>query len=635
MAKIRLCAGLFSLLLLLASTGWGLAQAPEAISIVGSGIVNSLIDRLAEASGTDSVDIRAIGTAAGIDEFCNGGIDLATATREMSDAERVICNSNDVDLSGLLIGHHIVAFIAQADAPLQCLQSDQVHEIFKPSATNALTDWSFASEEHADLPLTLLIPGEQEIVYFIVDSVVAGDGLRLDAVLYDDVSEAVNRVRETDGALAFIPWSDQVENNESVSLLEISGDDFGGCTLPSAEEVEGGRYDVAHSLYVYVNRARLDANGNLAGLMQYIVDQASATAIEAAGATPPSVTTYELNAIILADAEAIPGSGGDFELPTDLSGEIRIVGAANAHQVLSRVGDRLTAAYEQLSVSFSHIDMRSGIGRLCGGEADIAVLNGTLVAEPLESCAASGVVTMPLTIGAQATVLLGNVADAYSACLTTDQVNEIWRADTPAAVQSWSDVDDAFPDMQMTLFGLSFTDQYTDILLQTAAPIIPPVRRDTETDYDPLYRAAAVGNVTGGLTYMSWTEYQNVLDNRQANIQLVAIDGGSGCVQPSGDSIENGSYPLSRRASLLINEGSLAKTKVQSFLWSLADEDNWSMFEQYGFVGTTTLKLPIIRRDLLRWFAAAELRYPQADGMAESETEVESAEDDSAEAGSG
>ena len=494
MTKIRLCAGLFSLLLLMSSSGWGLAQAPETISIVGSGIVNSLIERLAEASGTESVDIAAIGTAAGIDEFCNGEIDIATATREMSDGERAICNSNEVDLSGLLIGHHIVAFIAHADTPLQCLQSDQVQEVLKPSATNALTDWSFASEEHADLPLTLLIRGDQQIEYFVVDSVVAGDGLRLDAMLYDEVPEAVSRVSETDGALAIVPWSDQLENNESISLLEISSDDFGGCTLPSAEEVENERYEFALSLYVYVNRARLDANEKLAGLMQFIVDQASASVIEAAGATPPSIATYDLNAIILADAEAGPGSGasGDFILPTSLSGEIQIVGAANAHQVLSRIGDQLAAAHEQLSVNFSHIDMRSGISSLCGGEADIAVLDGTLIAESLESCTASGVVTMPLALGAQATVLVGNAADDYSACLTTEQVNEIWRAESTAGVQSWSDVDDAFPDMQLTLFGLSLTDQYTDILLQTASPIIPPVRRDTEKDYDALYRAAAV-----------------------------------------------------------------------------------------------------------------------------------------------
>ena len=134
---------------------------------------------------------------------------------------------------------------------------------------------------------------------------------------------------------------------------------------------------------------------------------------------------------------------------------------------------------------------------------------------------------------------------------------------------------------------------------------------------------------------MSWTDFQRVIDNEQASIRLVAIDGGSGCVQPSGDSIENGSYPLSRRASLLINESSLAKPNVQTFLWSLADENNWSLFERNGFVGTTTLELPIVRRDLLHWFAAADIRYPQADDMAESETEAESADDDSGEAGSG
>ena len=48
----------------------------------------------------------------------------------------------------------------------------------------------------------------------------------------------------------------------------------------------------------------------------------------------------------------------------------------------------------------------------------------------------------------------------------------------------WSDVDAAFPETDMTLFGLMSLDAHTDILLQAAGAVIPPVRRDTEQDWD-------------------------------------------------------------------------------------------------------------------------------------------------------
>ncbi len=615
MAKFRLYTGALVLLLLVTSSGWGLAQSPDDITVIGSGIANALIERMADAKGMTSVAITTSGTAAGFDQFCNGEIDLATATREMTAAERAICDANEVVYSELLIGHHLAVFATGADAAVECIDETQLRELLKPSASNALTDWSFASEELAELPLTLFLPPDNQIAYFIADSLVAGDGLRLDAETIDAGADAARRASETEGALALLAGNDASESADSITVLDVSSANSGDCAAPSAEAVESDNYAFALSLYVVVNRARLSSSDSLAEFMQFIVSETGAAVMRDAGMIAPTATTSELNALILTDADAVASaSGGEYQIPPDLNGEVRLVGAANAHQALSRVGDRLSEAYERFSFDYDAAGSRLSINRLCAGEADIALLDAAPDADALEECAAMGVVTMPLALGAQATVLLGNSGDDYSACLTTGQVNAIWGGDAG----NWSEIDAAFPDQPLTLFGVSFSDQYTDILLQTAAGIIPPVRRDTEKDYDPLYRAAAVGNVAGGLTYMSWSDYQKVIANEQANIRLISVNDGTGCVEPTAGSIENSSYPLSRRASLLISEQALAQAQVQSFLWRLADDDNWALLQQEGFVGARTLDLPIIRRNLTTWFAQAAAAYPQDDSAADS-----------------
>ncbi len=626
MAKFRLFTGALMLILLIASAGWAAAQSPEDITVVGSGIANSLIERMAAAGGMTSVALTTSGTAAGIDQFCNGEIDLATATREMSGTERAICDANEVAYSELLIGHYLAAFITPADTTLECLDESELREVLRPSNSNALTNWSFASAELAELPLTLFLPSDDQLAYFIVDSVVAGDGLRLHAETIADRADAVARVGATEGALALVAGSESSENVELITVLEVASDNTGNCVAPSAEAVESDDYDFALSLHVVVNRARLSASDSLEGFLQFIVSEAGAAVMHEAGVTPPTDITSELNNLIITDADAAlsaGGDGGDYQIPPDLNGEVRLVGAANAYQVLSRVGDGLTESYERFSYDYVAAGSSAGIASLCDGDADIALLDGALAADALEGCAAKGVVTMPLALGAQATVLIGHAGDDYSACLSAEQVNGIWGSDA----DNWTDVDRAFPDQQLTLFGHAFADQYTDILLQTAAGIIPPVRRDTEKDYDPLYRAAAVGNVAGGLTYMSWPDYQRVIDNEQANIRLVAVNEGAGCIEPNLASIENATYPLSRRASMLVSEESLAKAEVQSFLWSLTEENNWSLLERNGFVGASPLDLPIIRRNLATWFAEAETLHPQGTSDADSGAEGESSED--------
>ena len=572
--------------------------------------------------------ITTSGTASGIDEFCNGEIDMATATRKMTAAERAICDANDVAHSELLIGHHIVSLITHVDAAVECLSASQLHEVLKPSASNTVTDWSFAGEELAELPLTPLLPRDDQLEFFIADSVVPGDGLRLDAATVDDAADMVARVGETEGALGLLAGHEP--DAASTTTLQVSGNAASACNSPSAEAVENGDYDFALSLYIVVNRARLGANNSLAEFLQFISGEDGAAAMRDAGVAPPTPATADLNALILSDPDAAAsavGGSGDYEIPLDLSGEVKLAGAANAYQILSRVGDRMTEAYERFSYDFAATTARSAIASLCAGEADIALLDAAPADDAIEACAANDTAAMSIDLGAQATVLLGNAGDGFSACLTAEQVNAVWTG----GAESWAEIDAAFPDQPMTLFGPSFTDQYTDILLQTAADVIPPVRRDTEKDFDPLYRAAAVGNVPGGLTYMSWPDYQKALANEQANIHLVSVDAGPGCVEPDDATIENGAYPLSRQAGMLISQPALAEAQVQAYLWSLAEDDNWTLLEREGFVGASTLDLPLVRRNLATWFAAAEARYPQEDGEAASGEVEESADEQASE----
>jgi len=610
-------AGLLSLLLLIARPS--LAQDSTSISVVGSGIVNALVEALAEQDGQEALDIRTVGTATGLDRFCSGNIDLATAIRPMSPAERAICGSNEVAYSELLIGHRIVAFVAHADAPLECLTETQALAILKPSASGVATDWSFAGDEEVDLPLSLILPSDEFLEFAIADELVPGDGLRRDAGEYQDAGDALAKVAETVGALALVRWQESLADLESVALLAYDKGDAGDCALPAAESVEQERYDAAISMFVYVNRERMASNQRVFDMLQFVTDADNQGRLSLLDATPPSAARYEMNARALVDEAALVDAS-DFQIPGVLTGSVRIVGAASAFDVLNRAATTLTQNSEGLAIDLDFAGQTSGIAALCAREADIALLDAELSESDLAACADGEIFTMTTRLGSQATVLLGNAADEHTRCLTTDQVNTVWGAESADIVTSWSGVDASFPDMGMTLFGLTLLDQSTDILLQTAADVIPPIRRDTEKDFNPLYRAAAVGNVPGALTYLNWGDYQRVIDNQQTNIQLVAVDGGAGCVIPSPTTIENGSYALARQATLLILQESLSDINTQSYLWTLFSADNWLNVEREGFVGLTALELPAVRQELQRWFTEAEAIQAASDETAADET---------------
>lgn len=599
---------------LLVACSLSLAQDSETISVIGSRITNGLVRQLAEASGY-ALDISDVGSARGIDVFCNGDYDLATSTREMTEAEAAICAANEVAHSQLLVGHQVVAFAAHADAPDACLSAEDLDELFKPTASHQLANWSFAGDEHAELRLTLILPAQDKIAYAILDELALGDGLRLDGA-----DATADSVAETPGALAVAQWSPGGAD-EAVKLLRLRDAGSGQCMSPAVEAVENGQYEAAQSLYVYLNRARLESSEALLRFLEFAVEPANADLVEAAGVTPPSDTIYALNAQLLADSEAMPLLSGDadaYRIPPALQGSVRIVGAATAYQPLNSLGEQLTRSHPQLQVEFDLAGSGAGFAALCAETADIAMLD---VPNANDACVESAVLVQPFPIGALATVLVGNAGDEFSACLSSEQVAQIWRAESAGEIKQWSDLDEDYPQLPLTLFGLSFLDAHTDILLAAAGDAIPPVRRDTEQDFDPKYRAAAVANVPGALTYMTWAQYDELLATEQANVRAVAVDGGAGCVEPTTESIVEGAYALSRETSLLVREAALADVNVQSMLWTLYGDDNWSQVTRQGFIGTSALDLPVVRRELQAAFHTAESAIPQPDPAAESDAD--------------
>ena len=618
MAIFNRCASFARLLALLLVCGnLSLAQDSGGIRAVGSATANALLEQLATASGAQ-LDISTTGSARGLDIFCNGDIDLATSARQMSSAESLICESNEVSYSELLLGHQIAAIVSHVDAPQACLSAADLDELFKPTSSNQGLDWSFVNPDQAELPLTLLLPPPDDIAYAIIDGQVVGDGLRLDGEMLA-ADEAVARVAETPGALAILPWTESLADIESLRVMELRDAASGTCLVPSVDAVENQQYAAAQSLYIYVNRARLDSSDALLQFMEFAADESRADLVSAAGITPPSSAISQLNADLLANADALPLLSGDasaYRIPPSLIGTVRVAGAANAYNLLNSAGEQLTRAHPQLLVEFDMAGGRAGLASLCADEADIALLDAQL---PLDDCDAAGVTTLPFTIGAQATVLLGNAGDDYAACLTTEQIAAAWRADSSETVSSWSDIDESFPQTDMTLFGLFSLDTHTDILLQAADGIIPPLRRDTEQDYDASYRAAAVANVPGALTYMTWNDYQIVLEKEQANARAVAVDGGAGCIEPTLATIRDGSYALTRPASILAREAALSDKTVQSLLWTLYTDEQWSQVTRAGFIGATSLELPAIRRDLQAAFLTAEANFAQLDSGADAD----------------
>ncbi len=626
MKPLQRLVGTLLLIALFLSVGMLSAQDnATTISAAGSGIVAPLFEALKAASGVDApVEISVSGTNSGLEQFCQGQVDLALANRPISANEDANCGANSIQYSELLLANNIVAFVAKLDANYnQCLTVANLNTIFSPSAQDQITNWTQISSENPDLPLSVVVPDISSTAFGVLDNLISGDGLRADATALPTADEIIAAVSQTDGSIGAVTFAAAVAASDRVKILELNTNEAVGCAVPSAANVEARSYTAVDQLFVYVNQSSLEKPG-LKALLMFISSENAIPVVEEQGFTAPTSSAYNANLQGLEGTGAArPFSGGEtgFQIPPGVAGEVSIAGSVVGLQYLKSATTNFSGLYPGVTFDTKTEGQPEGIRRLCNGEIDITSIETDLTAEQVQNCEANNITTFQIDLGKQAVVLVANADTEYLTCLTSQQLGNTWKA-TSEPVGNWNQVDTSFPDQSMTLFAPATGNSFTDLLLAKTAGSNIPGRADIEIDNDPLYRAAATANVEGALTYMSWAEYQNVLANNQANITLVAVNNGDTCVTPSETTIADGSYPLTRSGRLLFNQTSLNEPATQAFAWYLASDENYSLFNQAGFLGVSFGSLPPLRDSLQQAFNDAAMAVLQPPSIPDATAEV-------------
>ncbi len=599
--------GVIVLLTLLISFGLAAAQDSTAVTVAGSGIVAPVFDSLKAASGV-TVDVKSevTGTRTGFERLCNGTTDIATSNRSISADENVNCTSNNIDYTELLIAHNIVAFVAAPDSTYgQCLKTSELNTIFAPSSQTA--NWNQVNPAYPDTALNVVAPAATTATFGVLDGVIDGDGIRADATIVAKESDVIAEVAKSKGAIGVVSLPVATAAGSSVKILQLNANDTFGCTIPTAQTVEQRTYTVTSPLFIYVNRASLSKAG-LKDLLSYIIGTDAAKAISDAGLIVPTDATVTANKGALegtTNTRPFSEATTSFQIPPDATGQVTIAGAASGENYLKSITSALTSQISTLTSDIKLEGQTAGIRRLCNGEIDMAAVNGPLTDEQAKNCAANNIKTVSIELGKQAVVLVGNASSTFLSCLTTDQLTKVWDSTSAKTITNWNQVDSKFTDQKMILFAPSAGDTLTDLLLAKSSgkPLI--ARDDVEVNSDALYRAAATANVEGGITYMSWADYQKVVKNNQQRIQLVGVDAGKGCVVPSEETIGNATYPLVNDTQLLVKTTSLTTVPVKSLLWFMANDSNFSSFEQAGLFGVNFGSLPGLRQTLQKAFIDA------------------------------
>ncbi|GIH29756.1 protein sphX [Acrocarpospora phusangensis] len=259
-----------------------------------------------------------------------------------------------------------------------------------------------------------------------------------------------------------------------------------------------------------------------------------------------------------ATAAATEGSA-----PAALSGEIKIDGSSTVAPLTQAASELFGEDQPTVKIAVGTSGTGGGFEKFCAGETDISDASRPIKDEEKAACTAKGINFSELTVATDALTVVVPKENTWASCLTVDQLKKMWEPAAEGKVMSWKDVDGKFPDEPLKLYGPGTDSGTFDYFTGEVNGEEGASRKDyspSENDNDIV---TGVVGAKGGLGYFGFTYFEENADKLTA----VQIDSGSGCVAPSVEAAQNGTYtPLARPLFIYPSTAAVKRPEVASFL---------------------------------------------------------------------
>jgi phosphate transport system substrate-binding protein len=302
-----------------------------------------------------------------------------------------------------------------------------------------------------------------------------------------------------------------------------------------------------------------------------------------------------LIAVLLAGCGGERGGSADTGAATgdsDLSGRIQADGSSTVGPYTTAAAERFRAVHPNVQITVGVSGTGGGFERFCAGETDLSDASRAIEDDEKAACKAKDIEYVEFQVANDALTVVVNPENGWVDCLTVAQLRKIW--DTGSKVKSWRDVDPSFPDVTMKLYGAGTDSGTFDYFTGAINGEEGRSRSDYSATEDDNVTVQGVAGDKGALGYFGLSYYEQNKDRLKA----LEIDGGDGCVAPSVETAQNGTYkPLSRPLFIYAKKASFARPEVHAFIEFILENER-EIAEAAQFVPLTDEQLTKAKADL-------------------------------------
>ncbi len=242
---------------------------------------------------------------------------------------------------------------------------------------------------------------------------------------------------------------------------------------------------------------------------------------------------------------------------------IKIDGSSTVYPITEAVAEEFQKS-TKIKVTVGESGTGGGFKKFCRGETDISNASRPIAQKEIDACKEAGIQYIELPIAYDALTVVVNSKNDWVKSITVDELKKIWGPGS--SVKNWKDVNPAYPDKKMGLYGPGTASGTFDYFSEAINGKSKAHRTDYTPSEDDNVLVQGVSGNAGGMAYFGMAYYEENKDKLRAI--PVAVKAGSPGVLPSVKTVEDGSYqPLARPIFIYVNATAAAfKPEVKAFV---------------------------------------------------------------------
>ena len=244
---------------------------------------------------------------------------------------------------------------------------------------------------------------------------------------------------------------------------------------------------------------------------------------------------------------------------------VKIDGSSTVYPVTEAVAEEFQKANKGLKVTVGVSGTGGGFKKFCRNETDISNASRPITASEMEDCKKAGIEYFELPVAFDALTVVINPKNAWLKQATVAELKKMWEPAAQGKVTRWNQVNPAWPDQPIKLFGAGSDSGTFDYFTEAIVGKSKSSRGDFTASEDDNVLVQGVAGDINAIGYFGYAYYAENVGKLKA-LPIVEKEG-KPAVSPSPETVIAGTYqPLARPIFIYVNSKALAKPEVKKFI---------------------------------------------------------------------